>query len=103
MQFMQISFPSQKMWTIICNLRNSFLFSNNEDYRMQFLEFFHFSKNMDYHIHFQEFLSFLQKRGLSYSISASFFPYTKMWSIIFNFRKFIPFSKNVHYHMQFHE
>src|SRR4051812_25762521 len=37
----EISFPydSPKLWTIICNFKNFFLFSKNVDYHMQFLEF----------------------------------------------------------------
>src|SRR4051812_48240635 len=64
---------------------------------------------------FQVFLSFLQKRGLSYSIFEIFLLshknadyhmkflnfLTKTCNIIFNFWNFFPCSKNMDYHMQF--
>src|SRR4051812_6030827 len=76
----EISFPSQKTWTIIWNFWNFFPFSKNVEYYMQFLKknskmwtilcnfcfVFPFSKNMDYHMQFMKFLSLIQKRGLSY-------------------------------------
>src|SRR4051812_42348451 len=103
-----ISFPSQKMWTIICifwnffpktwtmisNLWNFIPFSINMDYHMKFL---------DYHKQFMEFLSLLQKHGLSYAISKISFPSKKTWIIICNFLNFFPFSKNVDYYMYFLE
>src|SRR4051812_15673070 len=77
-----ISIPFPKMWTIICNLWNFFLFL----------------KNVDYHMLCLEFLS-LQKRGLSYAISGISIPSPKTWTIICNFWNFIPISINVDYHM----
>src|SRR3954464_8797197 len=65
----EISLPSPKTWTIICNLRN----------------FFSFSKNMDYHMQFLKFLSLLQIQGLSYAIYEISFPSSKMWNIIYIF------------------
>src|SRR3954470_16228345 len=102
MQILQISLPSKKPWTIMCNFWNLFLFS----------------KNVDYHIQFQEFSSFLQKHGLSYALSGISFPSPKTLSSICNFCKFrslfqkrglskaisgfsFPFPKNMVYHMQF--
>src|SRR3954471_13553784 len=73
-----ISIPSPKMWTIICNLWNFFLFL----------------KNVDYHMLFLKFLS-LQKLGLSQAISGISILSTKTWTIICNFWNFIPFSINV--------
>src|SRR3954463_2871485 len=70
MLFMELFLSSKKIWTIICNFWNFFLFS----------------KNMDYHMQFLEFLSFLQDRGLSYTISGI---------------SYFPFSKYVDYHRQF--
>src|SRR4051812_13554432 len=81
----EISFPSPKMWFIICNFWNFSLFSKNVDNHMQsfwisfpfpktwtiicnFWNFFIFSKNVDYHMQFLEFLSLLQKHRLSYAI-----------------------------------
>src|SRR3954470_9853352 len=57
----EISFFSQKTWSIICNFWNSFLFCINVDYHIQCLEFH----------------SLLQKRGLSYGISGISFPSPK--------------------------
>src|SRR3954469_3280153 len=82
-----ISFPSPKMWTIICI----------------FLNFFPFPIYMDYHMQFLEFLSLLPKRGLSYSISEISSPSPKTWFIICNFFNFLPFSKNVDYYKHFLE
>src|SRR3954469_17543830 len=60
-----ISFPSKKMWTIICNLWNLIL----KTWTMisNLWNFFPISKNVDYHKKFLKFLSFLQKRGLLYA------------------------------------
>src|SRR3954464_6295105 len=97
------SFSSSKMWTIICNFWNFFLFSKNMDYHMQFLEFhsllqerglsfafsgysyFSFSKNVDYHRQFVVFIFLLLKQRLSYAISEISFPSQKTWTIICNF------------------
>src|SRR3954468_3437711 len=93
-----ISFPSQKMWTIICNLWNfipkSWIMIRN------LWNFIPFSKNVDYHKQFLKFLSFLQKRGLLYAIFVISFPSQKTWA---NFCNFFPFSKNMVYHLQFLE
>src|SRR3954468_10736467 len=78
----EISFPSPKTWTIICNFWN----------------FFPFSKNVDnHHMQFWETLFLLQKRGLSYAISEIFFPSPKTWTIICNFGNFFSISKNMDY------
>src|SRR3954463_159278 len=69
----RISFSYKKIWTIICNSWNFFLFS----------------KNMDYHMHFMEFLSFLQKHGLSYSIFGISIPSSKTWTITCKFKKLL--------------
>src|SRR3954465_12524624 len=84
----EISFPSPKTLSIICNFWNFFPFSKNVDYYMQFMEFL--SQNVDYDKQFMEFLSLLQKRGLSYAISKIYFPFPKTWTIICNIWNFFP-------------
>src|SRR4051812_23833201 len=79
----EISIPSLKKWTIICNFWNFFPFSKNVDYYMQFLEIH--SKNVDYDMQVMEFLFLLQKRGLLYVIYGISFPSPKTWTIISNF------------------
>src|SRR4051812_29596994 len=61
-----ISFPSQKMWTIICIFWN--FFPKTWTMISNLWNFFPFSINMDYHMKFLKFLSFLQKHGLSDAI-----------------------------------
>src|SRR3954470_6330591 len=71
-----ISFPTAKMWTIICMLWYFFLFTKNEYYYMQFLEYISLhlkygllcaiSKHVGYHMKFMEYLSLLHKCGISY-------------------------------------
>src|SRR3954468_23743654 len=69
-----------------------------------FLNLFPFSKNMDYNIQFKKYLSILQKRALSYAISANFFTFTKKtWTIMCNLWNLFLFSKNMDYHIQFQE
>src|SRR4051812_20267763 len=60
----EISFPSQKMWTILRNLS----------------DFNPFSKNMDYHMKLLEFLFLLQKHGLSYAVNGISILSLKTWS-----------------------
>src|SRR3954467_4352355 len=86
----EISFPSPKTWSIICNFWSFFPFTKNMDYYMQFMEFL--SKNVDYDKNLMEFLSFLQKRGLSKAISKISFLSPKTWTFICNFWNFFPFS-----------
>src|SRR4051812_20676510 len=104
MQFLKISFPSQKTWTIICNLynfypfskkcglsyaisTNFFPFSKNVNYTMQFLEFLSLlQKHGPSYVNFCKFLSRLQKHGLSYATFGIYFPSPKTWTIIHNFR-----------------
>src|SRR4051812_29948558 len=112
----EISIPSLKTWTIICNFSNFFPFSKNVDYYMQFLEFR--SKNMDYDIQFMEFLpllknvdyhkqflkflSLLPKRGLYLMQFWEFHSlFKKTWTIISIYFNLFHFSKNVDYHIQF--
>src|SRR3954470_14302958 len=75
-----ISFPSQKMWTIICNLWNFI----PKTWTM--------IRN-----------SFLKKRRLSKAIPKISFLSPKTWTIICNFWNFFPFSKNMDYYMHFLE
>src|SRR3954463_1797392 len=58
-------------------------------------------KNVDNHMQFMAFFPFLQKRGLSYVISETFFTSLKTWTIICNLWYLFPFSKNMDYHMKF--
>jgi len=98
-----ISFPTPKMWTIICMLWIFFLFTKNEYYYMQFLEYISLllkydllcaiSKHVGYHMKFMEYLSLLQKCGISYTIYGISIPPPKTWSVICNLWKFFPFSK----------
>src|SRR3954470_3048053 len=108
-----ISFPSQKMWTILYNLWNfipkTWIMIRN------LWNFIPFSKNVDYHKQFLKFLSFLQKRGLLYAIFVISFPsqktwtiicifwnfFPKTWTMISNLWNFFPFSRNMDYNMQF--
>src|SRR3954471_8039978 len=95
-----ISFPTPKMWTIICNVWFFFLFTKKEDYYMEFLEYISLllkygllcviSQHVGYHMKFMEFLSLLQKRGLSYAISGMSFSSPKTETIICNFLNFFP-------------
>src|SRR4051812_33725049 len=57
-------------------------------------ESFPFSKNVDYHMQFMEFIS-LQKHRLLYEICEISFPSLKTWTIICNFWNYFPLSKNV--------
>src|SRR3954468_7558871 len=87
-----ISFSSQKIWTIICNINNFYPFPKNVDYHMQFWKFlsllhkrelsyasfknsFLLSENLHYLVEFMEFPSLLQKHGLSYAIFGLSFSY----------------------------
>src|SRR3954470_6872693 len=113
MHFLEFLSPSQKMWTIICNLWN--FFPKTWTMISNLWNFFPFSKNVDYHKKFLKFLSFLPKRGLLYAIFGISFPSQKMWTIICifwnlfpktwtmisNLWNFFPFSRNMDYHMQF--
>src|SRR3954466_4125652 len=99
----EISFPSPKTWTIICNLRNFFPFSKNVDYHMLFLEFLSLLKNRGLSYAIMEFLSLLQKRGLSYAYSRISIFSQKTLTIICNFWNSFPFFKNMDYHIQFLE
>src|SRR4051812_26897477 len=108
-----ISFPSQKMSTIICNLWN--FFPKTRTMISNLWNFFPLSKNGDYHKQFLKFLSFIEKRGLLYAIFGIFFPsqktwtiicifwnfFPKTWTMISNLWNFFPFSKKMDYHMQF--
>src|SRR4051812_34990385 len=78
-----IYFPSQKMWTIICNLWNlipkiwttirnlwNFIpFSENVDYHKQFLKFLSFLQKLELLYAFFEIFSLLKKLGLLYAFS----------------------------------
>src|SRR4051812_38035118 len=55
-------------------------------------ESFPFSKNVDYHMQFLEFIS-LQKHGLSYEICGISFPSLKTWTLICNFWNYFPLTK----------
>src|SRR4051812_22534299 len=98
----EISIPSPKTWTIICNFWNFFpfsekhglsyaistkisSFSKNVDYHMQFIEFLSLFEKMVYHMQFLKFISLLQIRGLSYAVFTTSFLS----------------PNNVDYHMQF--
>src|SRR3954468_9540568 len=78
----EISLPSSRTWTIICNLRNFFPSPKTWTFICNLRNFFPFSKNVDYHMLFLEFLSLFKKRGLSYAISVISFSSPKTWTII---------------------
>src|SRR3954463_12703604 len=109
----EISFPSPKKWSIICNFLN--FFPKTWTMINNLWNFFPFSKNVDYHKQFLKFVSFLQICGLFYAIFRisflshktwtiicifwNFFP--KTWTMISNLWNFFLFSRNMDYHMQF--
>src|SRR3954466_14608037 len=95
----EISFPSPKTWTIICNFYNFYLFSKKRGLSYansgisfsspktwtiicNFWNFFPFPKNIDYYMQFLKFLSLLKKHGLIYAIYEISFSSSKTWTII---------------------
>src|SRR3954469_22554628 len=82
----RISFSSPKTWTIICDFWNFFLFSNNVDYHMQFLEFLSLLKKSGR-------FSLLPKHGLSYAIFGISFSSPITSTIICSLRNFFFFFK----------
>src|SRR3954464_9759456 len=91
----EISLPSSRTWTIICNLRNFFPSPKMWTIICNLRNFFPFSKNVDYHMQYKKFLSLLQKHGLSFAIYEISFSSSKTWTIICNLWNFFPFSKNM--------
>src|SRR3954467_7794435 len=96
-----ISFPSQKMWTIICIFW--IVFPKTWTMISNLWNLLTFSKNMDYHMQFLKLLSLLQKRGLSDAIFGISFHLQKRGLSFGTYGISFPISKNVDYHMHFLE